>query len=393
MKHKRNMFSSLFKKKPPAGVDTAGYFTMLNGYTPVYTSAPGSVYEMELTRAAIHQFANFCSKLKPEMTGSAMRHLEHVIQMRPNPYMDTSKFLYRLATILEVEGTAFILPLEDERGVLCGYYPARPALCEIVEWQGTAYLRCAFSSGERYAIELDRVGILTKFAYNDDLFGTDNAALRPTMELMSMQNQGIINNVKNSASIRFLAKISNIVNPKLVEEKRKQFAEANLGVKNSTGLMVYDNTFTEIKPIDSKPLFVSPAQIEMINDNVYRYFNTNQKILTNSFDENDWNAYYEGKVEPFALQTSLVMSNMTFTQREIAHDNSIFFSANRLQYASNQSKLQVSSQLFDRGLMNRNSVMDIWNLPHVEGGEKYYIRKEYAEVSKLGEEDSGNADS
>ena len=27
--------------------------------------------------------------------------------------------------------------------------------------------------------------------------------------------------------------------------------------------------------------------------------------------------------------------------------------------------------------------MDIWNMPHVEGGDKYYIRKEYTEISEL----------
>lgn len=43
----------------------------------------------------------------------------------------------------------------------------------------------------------------------------------------------------------------------------------------------------------------------------------------------------------------------------------------------------VSTQLFDRALLNRNGVMDIWNMAHVEDGEKYYIRKEYTEVSKL----------
>lgn len=61
----------------------------------------------------------------------------------------------------------------------------------------------------------------------------------------------------------------------------------------------------------------------------------------------------------------------------------IMFSANRLQYASNATKLQVSTQLFDRALLNRNGVMDIWNMAHVEDGDKYYIRKEYTEINEL----------
>ena len=110
---------------------------------------------------------------------------------------------------------------------------------------------------------------------------------------------------------------------------------------------------------------------------------TDMDILQNKFDENTWNAYYEGKIEPFAIQLSLVMTNMSFTERERACGNAIFFSANRLQYASNATKLSVSTQLFDRALLNRNGVMDIWNMAHVEDGEKYYIRKEYTEISEL----------
>ena len=35
--------------------------------------------------------------------------------------------------------------------------------------------------------------------------------------------------------------------------------------------------------------------------------------------------------------------------------NQIFFTANRMQYASNQTKLQVSTQLFDRGILTTKS--------------------------------------
>ena len=132
-----------------------------------------------------------------------------------------------------------------------------------------------------------------------------------------------------------------------------------------------------------KPYTPNALQMQNIQENVCTHFGTNMDILQNKFDENTWNAYYEGKIEPFAIQLSLVMTNMSFTERERACGNAIFFSANRLQYASNATKLSVSTQLFDRALLNRNGVMDIWNMAHVEDGEKYYIRKEYTEVSEL----------
>lgn len=224
---------------------------------------------------------------------------------------------------------------------------------------------------------------MTDFEYTDDLFGEDNRTLKPTMQLIHTQNEGIINAVKNSANIRFLAKIANMIKPEDIKKERQRFTEENLSSDNDSGMIIYDNKFTDLKPVESKPFVPNALQTQQIQDNVCTHFGTNLDILQNKFNEDTWNAYYEGKIEPFAIQLSLVMTNMTFTQREIACGNAITFSANRLQYASNSTKLQVSTQLFDRALLNRNGVMDIWNMPHVEGGEKYYIRRDYIEVSEL----------
>lgn len=359
------------------------YFKMLNGYTPVFTSYSGGVYEMDLTRMAINSFATHCSKLKPEIAGSAYKHLERTLQFKPNAFMDTTKFIARLATILECEHTAFIVPIEDKYGCLCGWYPLLPQMCEVIEHAEQVYLRYTFANGEKAAIELERVGILTTCQYKDDLFGEDNKTMQPTMQLIHTSNEGIINAVKNSANIRFMAKIANMLKPEDIKKERDRFTEDNLSADNKSGMIIYDSKFSELRQVDSKPYTVNALQMQQIQESVCTHFGTNMDILQNKFTEEQWNAYYEGKIEPFALQLSLVMSNMTYTQREIAHGNMITFSANRLQYASNATKLQVSTQLFDRGLLNRDGVMDIWNMPHVEGGDKYYIRKEYTEVSEL----------
>lgn len=386
----------LFHGKQLRAIDN--YFKMLNGYSPTFTSFSGGVYEMDLTRTAINNFATHCSKLKPEITGNAYKHLERILQYKPNYFMDTVKFIKRLATILAVEHTAFIVPIEDKGGNLCGWYPLRAQRCEVIEAEEQVYLRYLFANGEYGVIEFEKVGIMTDFEYSDDLFGENNSTLKPTMQLIHTQNEGIINAVKNSANIRFLAKVANVLKPEDIKKERERFTEENLSADNKSGMIIYDNKFTDLKQVESKPYTPNALQMQQIQENVCTHYGTNMNILQNKFNEETWNAYYEGKIEPFAIQLSLVMSNMTFTQRELAHGNTITFSANRLQYASNSTKLQVSTQLFDRALLNRNGVMDIWNMAHVEDGEKYYIRKEYAEVSQLGkgeetlieQEQSGN---
>lgn len=185
------LFEKIFSKQAQTQ-KVEGYFKMLSAYQPVFYSYDGGVYEMELTRAAIHAFAANCSKLKPQILGELYQDLGKKIQTKINPYMDTTKFLYRLATILSVQNTAFIVPILDELEFVTGFYPILPTQCEVVEYQGREYLRYRFSNGQVAAVEFDRVGILTQFQYNSDFYGESNHALNGTMQLLNTQYQGII---------------------------------------------------------------------------------------------------------------------------------------------------------------------------------------------------------
>ena len=103
------------------------------------------------------------------------------------------------------------------------------------------------------------------------------------------------------------------------------------------GVMLVDTKYDDVKQIESRATVINAAQKAAIEENVYTYFNTNKEILQSSFNEDEWNAYYEGELEPFAIQLSLVLTNMLFSPREQAFGNSVFYSANRLQYASNNT--------------------------------------------------------
>lgn len=354
------------------------YFKIMSAYVPTFTTFEGGIYEMELTRAAIHSFATHVSKLKPEVKGANNRILERRLQFMPNSIMDTKKYLYRLATAYMVDNTVFIAPLYDSDYCISGYYPLISSNCRIVEAGGVKYLRYHFGNGQYGCIELEKVGIMTQFQYKDELFGESNACLKPTLDLIHTQNQGIIEGVKNSAALRFIAKVATVLKPKDLEEERNRFREDNLSASNNGGVLLFDQKYEEVKQIDSKPFVVNPTQMAQIKENVFNYFGTNDAILQNKFNSDNWNAYYEGKIEPFALEASLVHTNMTFTEREVAFGNQIMFTANRLQYLSNSEKLNTVTQLFDRGFITHNQGLEIFNMPPVEHGDKRYVRKEYA---------------
>lgn len=374
-------FSKLFGKIKAKQL-LGGYFQMLDGYTPVFTSYDGGVYEMELTRGCIHTFASHCSKLQPKVTGPDARGIQALLDSKPNMFMTGAQFLYKAATIYETQNTCFIVPVLDQWDRIVGYYPALPDSTEIREQNGEPFLVYTFGNGEKAAVELSRVGVVSKYLYRSDLMGEDNSALEPTLQLISTQNQGIAEGIKNSASFRFMATIANFSKGKDLAKERKSWVDENLG-PDSGGLALFPNTYSNVQQIQSAAKIVEPEQMTLIQNRVYTYFGTSEKVLLNQATGDEWAAYYEGKVEPFALQLAQAMTAMTYTQNERTRKNAINWSANRLQYMTNADKLQVSSQLFDRGILSTNDVMDIWHLPHVEGGDKRYIRKEYTEVTQL----------
>lgn len=378
------LFESIFKRPDKALEAVNGYFKTLTMYQPAFTTFEGGVYEAMQTRAAIHAFATHVSKLKPEIVGSRNKRLDRVLQHRPNPYMSTTQFLYRTATIFAATNNAFIVPMyANDMQTINGYYPLLPERVEIVSVGGKPYLRYTFGTGQRAAIEYDRAGVMTQMQYRDDFFGDSNAkVLDPTLQMINMQNQGIVEGVKMGAALRFIARLAQTFKPETLEKERKNLRETNLSMENNGGFLLVDSKYADIKQIESKPYIIDADQMKLINDNVYNYFGVNEAILQNKFDEPTFNAWYEGKIEPFAVALGMALTNMTFTDHEISFGNEIMFSANRLQYATTQAKLLVSQQLFDRGVLSRNDVRDIFQLPHVIDGDTYFIRGEYQTTDK-----------
>lgn len=372
----------LFGHAPKPDKKAKQTFQMLDGYTPVFTNHSGSIYEAELIRSAIHARATNVSKLKVDVLGTAKPALRNKLKHGPNQFMTWSQFLYRLSTILDIANTAFIVPVYDELGEISGIYPPNTQKCEVVEYGGVLYLRYKFGWGQTAAIELESCAIMTKHQYRSDFFGEDNKALLPTLDLISIQDQGIKEGVKSAATYRFMASVANFADPEDLAEERKRFTSLNLSKDaEGGGILLFPNTYKDIRQVDVKPWVVDAEQMKIINDNVFRYYGVNDDVIQNKAYGDSWTAFYEGAVEPFCIQFSEVMTKMLFTFREQSQGNEVIATSNRLQYMSNADKLNVSSQMLDRGIISINDAREIWNLPPVEGGDVRIIRGEYYDAS------------
>lgn len=379
------LFEKIFGNRPKPQGKYEGIFKMLNGYTPHFTSWGGGIYESEIVRAAINARATHMSKLSVEMQGAARPVLQSKMKHAPNEFQTWSKFLYRLSTMLDVHNTAFITPIYDEYGEPSGVYAPLPSRCEIVQFGDVPYLRYEFHWHEKAAVELAYCGIMTKYQYKDDFFGESNHALYPTMDLIHIQNQGIQEGVKSAATYRFMAKVNNFSKAEDLAKERRRFTAENFARDaEGGGLLLFPNTYTDIKQVDVKPWVVDAEQMNAINKSVYEYFGVNEDVLMNKAYGDSWAAFYEGAIEPFAIQFSEVMTKMLFTLREQTQGNRVFASANRLQYLSNADKLNVSAQMADRGLMTRNEIREIWNLAPLPEpiGSQLPIRGEYYNVGE-----------
>ena len=386
------LFQKIFGNRPKPEGKYEGVFKLLNGYTPHFTSWPGGIYESELIRAAINIRATHIGKLTVETFGSARPALQSKLKRGPNEFQTWEQFMRRLSTILDIHNTAFICPVWDEYGEISGIYAPLPDRCEIVQYNGTPFLRYDFAWGEKASVELSYCGIMNRFAYKNDFFGESNRALLPTVDMIHIQNQGIQEGVKSAATYRFMAQLSNFSKAEDLAKERKRFTAENFSRDaDGGGLLLFPNTYQNVKQIDVKPWVIDADQLKVIRDGVFEYFNVNEDILTGAAYGDKWAAFYETVVESFAIQFSEVLTRMLFTFREQGQGNRVMATANRLQYMSNADKLAVSAQMADRGLMTRNEIREIWNLPPLPEpvGSQLPIRGEYYNVNESEELENG----
>ena len=302
------------KESQKALNDAYTMFRTLTAYQPVFTNWGGAIYESEIVRAAIDARARHISKLKVELTGAAQPSLQSKLRQAPNQFQTWSQFFYRASTILDITNNCFIVPVYDDRMVVTGMFPVLPSNCTLMEHKDELWLRYQFSSGQVGAVEFNKCAVLTKYQYQSDFFGDSNIALSDTMKLIHIQNQGIQEAVKNTSTFRFMAQMDNFVKPDDLAKERARFTRENLSTESAAGgFLLFPNTYKDIKQIDVKPYTVDADQMKQIRENVFNYFGVNEDILQNKAFGDSWSAFYEGAIEPFAIQFSETMSKALFT--------------------------------------------------------------------------------
>jgi HK97 family phage portal protein len=359
----------------------------MNGYAPIFTPFGDNAYNSGTVRSTLDAVARNAAKLKPKhirrVNGkiqNAGGKIEYLLGVKPNPKMNAYAFLYKIVTQLFSSSNAFFLIHRNEMsGRVEGFYPIDYSQAEASEYGTDVYLKFSLKNGKLLTIPYADVVHLRRFFNSSEMFGEGNdVALLPTLELIQATNQGIINAIKTSAFVRGILKFTQNLSPEDRIKQKDDFVRDYMGVGNNGGVAATD-VKADFTPLNGEPKIIDAKQMALIKQAINEYFGTNDKIVMSSYSEDEWNAFYESIIEPIAIQLSLELTDKLFTETERSHGNEIIYEANRLQYASVKTKLDLR-EMVDRGAMTPNEWREAFNMAPVDGGDELIRRLDTATV-------------
>lgn len=315
---------------------------------------------------------------------------------RPNQYMTMYDFLYKIAAMYYASNNAFIWPEYSKEGNLIALWPINYENFQLYESErGTLIAKFRISYRKTYTVPYDDIIHLRNHYIDDDLVGSSNQALLPVCELMNAQNQGIIHGIQNSAIIRGILKSVNVIKEQDMKAARNRFVEDNLAASNNGGVIVVDGKF-DYTPIESKPYMVDAETMAETKRMVFDYFGINEGFITNTFSPEEYEAVYEGRLEPFAIMLTQALTKGLYTDRERGFGNEVEANMSRVKYQPISAITSLIAATNQLGLFRKNEYREMLGYPPLsddEGGNDIVISLNYVNSENLDEyQDVGGND-
>lgn len=374
-KEKRNLFQTIFGVKKQEQSVTQTQLQMLNGYNPYFTTIGDNIYDSKVARTCIDRIATHCAKLIPKHIQNTLSQtingdINFLLQHRPNPIMNTFDFIYKTISMLYTDSNAFVYIQKDNEGLIKAFYPVLATTYELLQDnKNVTYLQFQFINGQTYTIPYLDLIHLRLFYNKNDIYGASNGVLKNDLETALTTSEGIKNAIRTSNNLKGILKFTNsMLKPKDIKENQEQFVRDYLSMSNTSGIATLDAK-AEFQPLDLKPITLDKAQMEQVNYNIYDYFGISENIVRNKFTPAEWNAFFEGVIEPRAVQLSYEFTNKIFSEKAIREGHKIVFTANRIQYAELGDKIKLFQQVLPYGLLTKDEALEILDLPP-KGGEE-----------------------
>ena len=377
MKHRnrRSLFELIFNIKKQEQSMQQPQLKMLNSYEAQFTTLSGDTYDSKCARQCIDRIATHTAKLIPRHIKSSISNnikgeINYLLSVQPNPLMDTYSFIYKIISILENDNNAFVYIARDKNDFITGFYPVLAQNYYLFEdGIGNIFLKFKFINGQQYFLLYTDLIHLRKFYNKHDIFGTNNKVLQTDLETAHTANEGISNAIKTTANLKGILKYNATLKPKDIEESKNAFVRDFLSLENESGIAAMDSK-GEFQEINMKPITLDSEQLKQVNYNIFDY----------TFEQ--WNAFYEGVIEPLAMQLSNVFTNKIFSKESIKKGHKIVFTANRLQYASLQDKTNLLKVVIPAGVIKTDEIREVLDFAPLGGEEGERIVQSLNNIDK-----------
>ena len=373
MKEKRSLFGMIFGKKQTEVNKTQ--LQMLNGYNAQFTTLRGGTYDSKVARECIDRIATHCAKLLPKhiqdnMSNNIKGDINFLLQNEPNPIMTKFDFIYKLISMLYTDCNAFVYIAKDKSGFITGFYPVLAQDYNLLQDSlNDIYLQFKFINGQTYTLPYNELIHLRLFYNKNDIFGTGNAVLKTDMETAHTASEGIKNAIKTSNNLKGILKYEQaMLKEKDLKASKDAFVNDFLSLENESGIAAIDAK-ADFKEINLKPITLDKEQLEQVNYNIFDHFGISEKIVRNSFNAEEWNSFFEGVIEARAIQMSDAFTNKIFSYKARREGHKIVFTANRLQYASLDQKINLIKVAGSYGLLTKDDGREILDMAPLGGEE------------------------
>ena len=397
---RRSLFSMIFgSNKSTIEPDTSEQLELVEGNKAVFTPYKGDFYNDPDVLACVDAIARNGAKMHPrhirnyfskeenrEKLENVKSSLYKLLAKQPNEIQNAYKFYYQIITQLELYNNALIYVMKDNDLKITGLYPLCYNEIKFYEYQDKVWLKIKFGRSKERFVPYNDCIHLTRFVGDDGLFGGSTLPIRKVLDIKHILDEGIINAIKTTQSIKGIVKTSkSLLKPEDVKKMRDQFVNDFINTRNNkSGIGGLDGT-SEFIPVKIEPKTASDEQVKEIDDKVLKYFGISENIITSNYSEDEWNAFYESVLEPIGLQMSLEFSNKLFTPTEKAFGNEILFESNRLQYASNKTKIELIR--YASNIMTINEQREVFNLAPVENGDVFMLDQNHTINEEVGEDE------
>lgn len=324
--------------------------------------------------------------------------MARLLNVRPNDVMTGTEFKYRMIANLETKTTA-IAYVRWKGTVPEAIYPVDYTNYEFKAVEGGGYaIEFTDYEGATRALPLECCVVMRKF-YNDRIASGDgNGPIYKVLDMSKASDEGFIEFLSVSNKVRGILKQKRaMLDPEDVKKGQKEFTSRFEHAAKNGGVVSVDS-MEDFTPLNIDAKSANAAQMQHINNRIFTYLRTSEKIVQNTYSEQEGMAWREGKIEPIWNLFAEAITAVYFTKHEIECGNKMIMTGAVMMGLSVNSIVQILTSTRETGELTTNERRELLGYPPVEGGDVRQVSLNYVNADdqsnyQVGKEnDNGNGD-